>query len=199
MNQHLTFPRLQLALPRHALAGFASLLQHGILLPVERPVTITPLLLSLPGFTREYLETKVQTIFIDGVAADSLDHSLNPGTTLALSAAMPGLAGAIFRRQGLHGSLRTRPEGHAGAGHAAAGFVTLKLFNAIAADRVGDLLSQGILIRGKAFHDFVARRPDVLQPPVAMTLDDQKVDVPDMLHRVAEYPVLAVLACPLPE
>ena len=102
-------PQLTLVLPEEAVAGFASLLQHGILFAVDRPVAILPFLLTLPGFTPEYIEKTVQTIFINGVAADSLDRSLAAGSTLALSAAMPGLAGAIFRRQGLHGSLRSQP------------------------------------------------------------------------------------------
>src|SRR5665647_491591 len=97
-----TLPLLILSVPHQAMAGFASLLQHGILLPVDRPVALLPFLLALPGFDAEYIENTVQTIFINGVAVDSLDRSLPAGSTLALSAAMPGLAGAIFRRQGLH-------------------------------------------------------------------------------------------------
>ncbi len=42
----------------------------------------------------------MQTIFINGSAADTLDRPLGTGRYPNLSAAMPGLAGAIFRREG---------------------------------------------------------------------------------------------------
>ncbi len=190
----LSPPQLTLALPEEAIAGFASLLQHGILNAVDQPVPILPFLLALPGFTAEYIEKTVQTIFIDGVAADSLDRSLAAGSTLALSAAMPGLAGAIFRRQGLHGSLRSQPAAKVATNSSAAGFITLKLFNSIAADRVRDLLIQGICISGKTLHDFAARREHLFQPPVGLSFAGQVLDSADLLAVAAGIPVLMVQA-----
>jgi len=187
-------PQLTLTLPEEAVAGFASLLQHGILYAVDQPVAILPFLLALPGFTAEYIEKTVQTIFIDGVAGDSLDRSLSAGSTLALSAAMPGLAGAIFRRQGLHGSLRSQPAAKVATNPSAAGFITLKLFNSIAADRVGDLLIHGIHISGKALHDFAARREHLFQPPVRLSFSGQVLDFAEVLGVTAGIPVLMVQA-----
>lgn len=192
-------PQLTLALPEEAVAGFASLFQHGILFAVDRPVAILPFLLALPGFTPEYIEKTVQTIFINGVAADSLDRSLAAGSTLALSAAMPGLAGAIFRRQGLHGSLRSQPVAKVESNPSAFGYITLKLFNSIAADRVRDLLTQGILVSGKALHDFAARREHLFAPPVLPMLAGQLLDSADLLGIVANRPVVMVQASLLPE
>lgn len=187
-------PQLILVLPEEAVVGFASLLQHGILFAVDRPVAILPFLLTLPGFTPEYIEKTVQTIFINGVAADSLDRSLTAGSTLALSAAMPGLAGAIFRRQGLHGSLRSQPVAKVESNPSAIGYITLKLFNSIAADRVRDLLTQGILVSGKALHDFAARREHLFQQPVALSFAGQSLESADLLGIVANRPVVMVQA-----
>jgi hypothetical protein len=195
----LPIPRLTLTLPEEAVAGFASLLQHGVLFAVDRPVALLPFLLALPGFTAEYIEKTVQTIFINGVAADSLDRSLAAGATLALSAAMPGLAGAIFRRQGLHGSLRSQPVAKVEVNPFASGFITLKLFNSIAADRILDLLTQGIQISGKALYDFATRREHLFQPPVVLTFAGQPLNSADLLPAVAEYPVLAVQVLLVPE
>jgi hypothetical protein len=185
-------PRLIITLPDEAVSGFASLLQHGMLIKVEQPVALVPLLLSLPGFSVEYIENAVQTIFLNGVAVDSLDRLLPSGSVLALSAAMPGLAGAIFRRQGVHGSLRSRPQENTVSDQSDSGFITLKLFNSIASDRVLDLLSRGILISGKAFHAFAAKRDNLFQPSVVMTLDDQPMNVATLLRTVVDYPVLTV-------
>ncbi len=95
-----TIPQLTLDLPDSAVPGFAALLQHGILCPVAGPVQIRPFLLALPGFTADYIEGTVQTIFINGSAADTLDRPLGCGGTLALSAAMPGLAGRSSAARG---------------------------------------------------------------------------------------------------
>lgn len=187
-------PRLTLRLPEEAVTGFASLLQHGMLFAVDRPVAILPFLLALPGFSTEYIEKTVQTIFVNGVAADSLERTLPAGSTLALSAAMPGLAGAIFRRQGVHGSLRSRPAVQTPAAPADSGFVTLKLFNSIATDRVRDLLTHGILLTGKALHDFVARQEHLLQPPATILFDGRQLDSTALLAAVAGCPVVQVQA-----
>lgn len=189
-----TVPALQLTLelPEKAVAGFASLLQHGILFAVDRPIALLPFLLALPGFTAEYLEQTVQTIFIDGVAADTLERELPAGTVLALSAAMPGLAGAIFRRQGLHSMLRSQPAAKQESTRVESGFVTLKLFNTIAVDRVHDLLPHGILVTSKTLRDFAGKREDLFQPPARLIFEGQPVTHADLLGRIAECPFVAV-------
>ena len=188
-------PLLTLNLQPAAVAGFASLLQHGILFAIDGPVPLVPFLLSVPGFSEDYIERTVQTIFINGVAADSLDRDLAAGTTLALSAAMPGLAGAIFRRQGIHASLRSRPRDskHPAPGDAS-GFITLKLFNQIATDRVADLLAATILVTGKSWYDFVAMRTALLQPPTTVHLDNVPMTGTDWLHDIANLPLLRLRA-----
>ena len=176
-----TIPQLTLDLPDAAVPGFAALLQHGILCPIAGPVQIRPFLLALPGFTAGYIEGTVQTIFINGSAADTLDRPLGCGGTLALSAAMPGLAGAIFRREGPHGSLRSRTASDACIGDDGPGHITLKLFNSIAADRVFDLLERGIRVSGQALAEFAGRRPDLFQPPTGLTLDGRPVDAAGLM------------------
>ena len=187
-----TYPVLSLALPPESLPGFASLLQHGILFPLQRPVPLLAFLVSLPGFSADYIEENVQTIFIDGVAADSLDRALAGGTTLALSAAMPGLAGAIFRRQGIHGSLRSQPMQQPAHARAEAGFLTLKLFNSIATDRIGNLLHQGILVSGKALANFARPRGHLFAPPVGIRLDGRELAYPALLDEAGRLDVLQV-------
>ena len=197
--QTVPIPRLTLALADEAFTGFASLFQHGILFAVEQPVALLPFLLSVPGFTAEYIENAVQTIFINGVAADRLDRVLTGGSTLALSAAMPGLAGAIFRRQGLHGSLRSQPGEKKDSGQSASGFIKLKLFNSIATDRVHDLLTHGIQVTGKALHSFAAKREHFFQPPTSCDFVGQDIRHAELLAVVAGLPLLMVKANLLPK
>lgn len=194
MSTASTIPHLRLILPANDLAGFASLFQHGILYPVEGPTSAWPFLLALPGFTANYLEQAVQTVFINGVAADSLKDDLAAGTTVALSAAMPGLAGAIFRRQGAHGSLRSQPNRPAPEPNAipARGYITLKLFNSIATDRVRDLMTAGVRVRGQALLEFANRRSDLFQTPGILTLDGRPASLAQVLDKTATTPVLHV-------
>jgi len=187
-----SYPVLSLALPPELLPGFASLLQHGILFPLRHPIPLLAFLVSLPGFSADYIEKNVQTIFIDGVAADSLDRALAGGTTVALSAAMPGLAGAIFRRQGVHGSLRSQPVNQSTHAQADAGFLTLKLFNSIATDRIGDLLRQGILVSGKALANFARTRGHLFEALVSIRLDGQELAYPALLEQAEKLDLLQI-------
>ena len=192
-------PQLTLTLPQRMTAGFASLLQHGMLCSVDQPVALLPFLLLLPGFNSSYIEKTVQTIFINGISVDNFDRNLQAGSIVALSAAMPGLAGAIFRRQGLHGFLRSQIEASVESGQSVSGFIILKLFNSIATDRVEDLLTAGILVTGKAFCDFAVKREYLFQAPVVLSFAEQTLAYAELLRTVAEFPVLAVKMHLLPE
>lgn len=194
MHLPTKLPHLTIAPPVPDLGGFASLLQHGLLYPVEHRIPAQDFLLSLPGFTAGYIEQAVQTVFIDGVAADSLERDLSAGATLALSAAMPGLAGAIFRRQGVHGSLRSRPTTQAVASDKSCGFITLKLFNSIASDRVLDMLTSGVVMHGKAVHDFAIRRANLFQPPTVLAVDGQPTSYEALIQAAADIPLIRIQA-----
>ncbi len=185
-------PTLELDLPAEAFPGFASLLQHGVLFPIEKSTPLLALLVTLPGFSAEYIEKNVQTIFINGVAADSLNKEMVDGTTVALSAAMPGLAGAIFRRQGVHGSLRSKQVTDAPLEQSGAGFLTLKFFNSIATDRVADLLQKGILVSGKALVKFARMRGHLFEPPIGLKLDGEKVAYADLLGKAENWDMVRV-------
>ena len=59
------------------------------------------------GISESYLNERVQTIFLNGRAVDDLfGEVVGNNSTIALSAAMPGLAGAVFRKGGMLSSLR---------------------------------------------------------------------------------------------
>ncbi len=145
----------------------ATLLQRGFLVPVTGTVSIAELLKDLPGFDETYIRKRVQTIFVNGLAEDNAARKLAPGDTLALSAAMPGLAGAIFRRGGQHASLRTRPLTAEPLKADQSGHITLKLFNMIAAETGPLLLQAGILIKGKTMGRFLDHQGERILPIIA--------------------------------
>ena len=142
------------------LTGFTTLLQSGLYLEVAQGCSIGKLLLGLPGFTEEYIAAKVQTIFLNGLPADDLGQQLTGESgVLAVSAAMPGLAGAIFRRGGIHASLRTSveavPESSITENPVR---IRLKMFNMIAKDRGIPILRQGCVVLATALRKFLIYR-----------------------------------------
>ncbi len=122
----------------------SSLFQKGGAVPLTKACSIHEFLASLPGFTESYIAQRIQTIFHNGKAVDDIDSTiLHDGDVLALSAAMPGLAGAIFRKGGRHAALRGRSDEVQEKIEMDSGSVTLKLFNMIATERGPELLSAG--------------------------------------------------------
>ena len=186
-------PELSLTLKSgtDAINKIATLLQRGFILPISNPVSITELLNSLPGFSNDYIRDRVQTIFVNGLAEDNTGRQLVAGDTLALSAAMPGLAGAIFRRGGQHASLRTRPvEAVKGQGDQS-GRITLKLFNMIATETGSQLLQTGLLIRGEVLARFFARQGERILPLIVRAeLDDVAIEPEQLASVLGEQDIL---------
>jgi len=166
ISEHALPVTLALKTTRDAAPKTATLLQRGFVLPVTGTISIAELLMGLPGFNEKYIRDRVQTIFVNGLAEDNTSRGLVAGDTLALSAAMPGLAGAIFRRGGQHASLRTRPVAVNHSETDQSGYITLKLFNMIATETGPRLLQTGILIKGKTLARFLERQGERILPVI---------------------------------
>lgn len=152
-------PHLTLRIAPNTIDAFSSLLQAGVRIRADREISIGSFLEALPGFTADYITEEVQTIFLNGSATDDMETVLagNP-PVLAISAAMPGLAGAIFRKNSFHAALRTtKAPGQQGSSTGSI-TVTLKLFNAIARDRGGELLRRGVTMKAADIAQFMESR-----------------------------------------
>ncbi|MBU0945131.1 MAG: hypothetical protein KKE53_11850 [Proteobacteria bacterium] len=152
---------VSLTVDTDALAKFTTLLQGGFFLEVPQKTRIGDLLVSLPGFSQEYINERVQTIFLGGLPADDVDQQLfGLDAVLAISAAMPGLAGAIFRKNGIHASLRTTAE-KVPLKSAQADVpikIRLKLFNMIAVEKGEEILANGCMISASSLKNFLSYR-----------------------------------------
>ena len=180
-NEYNTAEMQQIALTVAAevLSGFTTLLQSGIYLNAPQGTSIGALLTTLPGFTKEYASQRVQTIFLNGLPADDLEQELfGTEAVLALSAAMPGLAGAIFRKGGAHASLRTETAGELSGASSNDGpiQIRLKLFNMIAVERGAQILDEGCVIMASTLGKFLAYRPPLLEAIQKITLDCVDID-----------------------
>jgi hypothetical protein len=182
-TQFTTIPHLIFKIPSEKIDMFTSILQAGIKIPTHHGNSIGVFLEALPGFTTEYITDAIQTIFLNGTATDDLETPLdgiNP--VLAISAAMPGLAGAIFRKNSLHAALRTTKEKEVTTRENNQLTVTLKLFNSIARDRGALLLYEGIVIEAEQISRFLDTR-NTLPPLIqGITLEDTRVPAEELLQ-----------------
>ena len=156
-----SIPDISLRVSADSLNSFTTLLQSGFFVSITQGESIGGLLASLPGFSEEYIKSRVQTIFMDGLPADNLKQQFSTTeTVLAISAAMPGLAGAIFRKDGIHASLRTATAKEScPIADDQKLSVRLKLFNIIAIERGAAILAQGCLMQSISLQKFLDYRP----------------------------------------
>lgn len=182
MDNQPTIPELILTLDRQDLSFYTTLLQSGVEIKGSEGETIAIFLDRLPGFTPDYISDVVQTIFLNGAAVDDLTTPLkgkNP--VLALSAAMPGLAGAIFRRNSFHAGLRTQTDEKISKENENKSLtVTLKLFNSIALERGPKLLQIGVSITSRQLNNFLAKRKTLLEKIRQISLAGTIVEKKDL-------------------
>lgn len=152
---------LYLSVKKNVLQHLFPLFQQGVIIVTPVGETIEDLLLNL-GIPPEYVENRIQTIFLDGEAVDDLGEAVvQDGSTVALSAAMPGLVGATLRRGGVFAPLRQSitfvPGGETILQQE--GRIVLKLFNLLVPELGPHLLAQGARLKGEELNRFLGEMP----------------------------------------
>lgn len=175
---------LTLVVAAARIPAFFELLGHGVLLEVRTGCSVRQLLGKQLGLDEDYIEQRIQTVFLDARPVDDLDAAVvKAGATLSLSAAMPGLAGATLRRGGFYAAMRGSishckdrlPE------KTATGRVTVKLFNMTARQLGPEFLKRGVWIKAAVLRDFFARRSRQIQPACSRAeLDGQAIALPEL-------------------
>ena len=97
---------------RQSNALFLPLLEKGAGIEVVVGGTLRQLLVDQLGIEPAYIDDEIQTIFLNAKAIDDVDQTvIRDGDVLALSGAMPGLAGATLRKGGKYAALRKEISG----------------------------------------------------------------------------------------
>jgi hypothetical protein len=168
-------PRLVFVVDKPLVSHFFQLLQQGVM--VRCPIGC-----NIVAFLREELKAdeetieKIQSIILDGKPVDGLETAwIKDGSTLALSAAMPGLVGATLRRGGAYSSFRSAITYH-GTKEACKpgeeGVVRIKIFNLLMAGLGADLLKKGVMVPAVDARKFIGERShDFWQGCREITLD----------------------------
>jgi hypothetical protein len=131
---------------------FTPLLQRGVFCSLAARCSVADYLTGNLGIDPDYVRDRIATVFVDGSVVDDLEAAtLWPGSTLTLSAAMPGLVGATLRRGGFYAAMRSEiswtghadtPQGHGGP----PGTIRLKLFNTVLREIGPAVLRLGVLV-----------------------------------------------------
>lgn len=162
---------LSLKLREDNYSSFYTLLQKGFLVKVREGSSIQHLLCEQFRVDGGYLEDRIKTIFLDGKPVDNVETAIvKDGSTVALSAAMPGLAGATLRRGSILSSFRDgityQEEFDMNESHEA-GLVKIKLFNLLMAEMGPIFLEQGIWMNKDEFEGFLKERRKDLESIVS--------------------------------
>jgi len=157
LHIHLTVDAAWLSL-------FYEFLAAGFRVPVVvETASIREVLIEQVGLNKTYLEKNIQTVFLNGRAVDDfVTTTVSDGDVMALSAAMPGLVGAVFRRQSPLSNMRSNmsDDRHPSRRPAMEGWITLKLFNRVASDIGPDLLAGGIRVTADRLACFMESHAD---------------------------------------
>jgi hypothetical protein len=141
--------------PRRDFGLLKTLLQGGVGIRGRMGTSVRDFLTGTLGISPHYVDTDLQTVFVDNHPADDLDAAqIRDGCTLALSGAMPGLVGATMRRGGSLARMRegiTLAEGVREDGVSDVGTVRLKLFNQPLSDLVETIADRPLGIPRHAF------------------------------------------------
>jgi hypothetical protein len=173
--------RLYMVVTPDILTRFIRLLSQGFLVDARADCTINDLLGQDLGIDAEYIDRRIQTIFLNGKAVDDTKSArISPGSSLALSAAMPGMVGSTFRKAGVFAGMRSQISHDSGASmhHDGNIRITIKLFNLVAKELGPGFFQKGVWLKGKHLHDFISQNFDYLrQGCKSLKLDEQTIDI----------------------
>jgi hypothetical protein len=179
--------------------AFFFLFQSGVRVPVTSGTTMADFLLCSLEIPSEYLQERVQTIFLDGRPVDDLTVSVvGPGSVVALSASLPGLAGATMRKGGTYACFRSSISHRESSGAergGETGYATVKLFNLLMGELGPTLLQRGIVVPASVLlHLF--RSGDVLGQCERIAADGLPLDDHSLLlSRLAAQQEEPVVLC----
>ena len=165
---------------------FFQLLGQGFLVNAPTNCSIRDLIIDCLGIPDDYLEERIQTLFLNGSVVDDLNScNIKEGSTLALSGAMPGLAGAVLRRGGFYASFRSTislddsqsridKDNH---------WIVLKLFNMIVKELGPGFLAEGIWMEGEKLQKFLRRHSEELRMHgTSGDMNGEAVDIINLLR-----------------
>jgi hypothetical protein len=173
-------PGLVLVVRPELMLAFHELLQKGIMVRAPIGSTLQSFLCESLGLDPQYVESRIQTIFLNGKAVDDPASAvIRDHAVIALSAAMPGLLGATLRKGGRYAKMRSEiSHMNQSAVSPHEGKVLLKLFNLLPSEIGPLVLEKGVWVNGKDLKAFFENRlPLFLKDCREAILQGRKIEV----------------------
>jgi len=173
---------------------FTPLFSRGVRVGACLECSLKELICRQIGVAEDYLENRIQTVFLNGNPVDDVNRAtVGEGATVALSAAMPGLAGAVLRKGGVLATLRKNItyRSNASARETCEGRVIVKLFNMTTREVGPLLLARGIWMEGAELRELLDRCEDLLEKGCRRAiLDNSPIGVLDLRSRIKDKDTL---------
>ncbi len=187
VDESISPGNVSLTIDASLITAFSQLLQHGFWLKGDVECSVKSFLCEQFGIEPEYLEKRIQTIFLDGQPVDDVKTAiLRDGATLSLSAAMPGLAGAVMRKGGFYARMRDQIsyKGETMSCSVKPGRVFVKLFNLPLHELGPFFLEHGIWIDGNTLTNLITPHPEDFQTGCKKVLVDGRQLEADQLLKM---------------
>jgi hypothetical protein len=173
---------LQLQINPSGMHLFSVLLEKGVEITARVGCTLRDFLCGQLGLSNDYLDDRIQTLFLDARPVDDVDRAIvKDGSVLALSAAMPGLVGATMRKGGRYAAFRrdiSQNTDECGICKRS-GKVRIKMFNMVAREVGPRLFEAGVAVNGSDLKRIAERHPEKMQSSIAKATVDGNAVAPD--------------------
>jgi hypothetical protein len=180
------YQRLSFVLDIQKLYLFFRFLQQGFIVKAKTGKSIKQMLCDQFDLTSDYVVNRIKTIFYNGKPVDDMEAAIvQDGSTLALSAAMPGLVGATFRSGGVLSSFRAaisyRPD-KCKIADSEEGTVQMKVFNLLVPELGPGILKRGIFVQKTLLDSFLKEQDaDFWNHCRSVLLDDSPVEIKELI------------------
>ncbi|MBW1800699.1 MAG: hypothetical protein JRJ85_08210 [Deltaproteobacteria bacterium] len=162
-------------------SAFFPILQKGVMVNARVGCTLHHFLCHELGLDPEYVQNRIQTLFLDGKAVDDPETArIGQGAVISLSGAMPGLLGATLRKGGHYGAMRRHISYRESTSSLSEqeGVVMIKLFNVLIKEVGPAILSRGVYIEVADFGNLYAIMETQHRPgALALCVDGENMDL----------------------
>jgi len=187
ISQNAPITHVCLTLDAGLIPDIFLLLQNGFRMEGIVGCSVKSFLCEQLGIAPEYLEKTIQTIFLDGKPVDNVDTAIvGDGATLSLSAALPGLVGAVMRRGGYYAPMRDQISyrGETISSTMQPCKVFMKLFNLPLIELGPMFLKRGILVDGGKLKEVLTAHADNFRKGCRSALVNGRNFDPDQLREM---------------
>jgi len=187
--------QIQLAVAADRFPLFFGLLRSGFIVDLTVGCSLEHMLCDQLEIAPDYLRDRAQTVFLNSSPVDDLASASVPDeAVISLSAAMPGLNGAIMRRGGPLSEMR-RSISHApdqAKGQVSPGRIRLKLFNLVAKELGPHFLTRGVVVSSRDLGEVLMQQPQGFWQSVkSAAIDGSPCEVDQLI--IHEWPEQEVL------